>query len=249
MPACAACAAGLQQCSVVAASRSSTGKAGMHMCTQPGTRSGCNTAVLLASTSAAACMCLHSITHPAPHPTHPPCPLLLLPPPLPPSTALRSSVPCQQRDWASNHKFECPNLRAAAVAAAAAAAAAGAALPVRPGAHGKPRPPPPGPDEDAPIPGQVLFPYDQYLALHQAGAASWRPPVGLVNLGNNCYANAALQCLLACQPLRAYLESGFHSGTCNRPSRAEWCLLCELQVLMWRPPCVAHSLPAPHQRW
>lgn len=132
---------------------------------------------------------------------------------------MHSGVSCQLKDWGSAHKFECENLRQLRAKAAAAAAA------------GSPQPPHHiTPDEDAPVPRQVLFPYQQYLVLRKASGGAGRPPVGFTNLGNNCYANAALQCLLVTRPLRAYLDQGLHSRTCNKPSHKEWCLLCELQV-------------------
>jgi len=87
------------------------------------------------------------------------------------------------------------------------------------------------PDGDAPVPHQVLFPHQHYLQLWHK-SSSRRPPVGLTNPGNNCYANACLQCLLMNKPLRAYLDQGLHTSSCNKPHRNEWCLLCELQVRM-----------------
>eukprot|EP00878_Enallax_costatus_P006492 GHUV01006806.1.p1 GENE.GHUV01006806.1~~GHUV01006806.1.p1 ORF type:complete len:820 (+),score=282.32 GHUV01006806.1:139-2598(+) len=133
---------------------------------------------------------------------------------------------CQAQDWRSNHKFECPNLQKQA------ALAASSSEQVANGAVSKPAPP--DPNEDAPVPQQVLFPYQHYLQLSHNRNSCRKPPVGFTNLGNNCYANAALQCLLANKPLRAYLDQGLHSSSCNKPSRHEWCLLCELQVICKR---------------
>lgn len=130
---------------------------------------------------------------------------------------------CQSQDWRSNHKFECPNLQKSA----ALAAISSSEQLVNGAVH---KPPPPDPNEDAPVPQQVLFPYQHYLQLSHSRYSCRKPPVGFSNLGNNCYANAALQCLLANKPLRAYLDQGLHSSSCNKPSRQEWCLLCELQV-------------------
>lgn len=130
---------------------------------------------------------------------------------------LCSSISCQRKDWGSNHKFECDNLQKLAAAASSSTGAPS-------------KPPPLDPHEDAPVPTQVLFPYQHYLQLCHSRSSCRRPPIGLTNLGNNCYANAALQCLLANRPLRAYLDQGLHSSSCNKPHRHEWCLLCELQV-------------------
>lgn len=79
------------------------------------------------------------------------------------------------------------------------------------------------------MPRQVLFSYQHYLQLCHNRTSCRRPPIGLTNHGNNCYANSALQCLLASRPLRAYLDQGLHSRDCNKPGN-EWCLLCQLQV-------------------
>lgn len=125
---------------------------------------------------------------------------------------------CQRKDWGSCHKFECQNLKSLKQKAAKAAAA------------GISKPPFLDPNEDAPVPQQVLFSYDLFLQLRKNANSCRRPPVGLTNHGNNCYANAALQCLLFTKPLRAYLDQGLHSSNCNRPHDRDWCLLCVLTV-------------------
>lgn len=140
---------------------------------------------------------------------------------------------CQLQDWRSTHKFECPNLQKSAALANSNGSQAAAQ-----GANSKP--PPPDPNEDAPVPQQILFPYQHYLQLSLNRSSCRKPPVGFTNLGNNCYANAALQCLLAIKPLRAYLDQGLHTSSCNKPHRSEWCLLCELQVSIGiQPPTAA----------
>lgn len=125
---------------------------------------------------------------------------------------------CQRKDWGSCHKFECQNLKNLRQNAAKAAAA------------GNSKPPFLDPNEDAPVPQQVLFSYELFLQLRKNNSSCRRAPVGLINHGNNCYANAALQCLLYTKPLRAYLDQGLHSKDCNRPHDREWCLLCVLSV-------------------
>lgn len=80
------------------------------------------------------------------------------------------------------------------------------------------------------MPQQVLFSYELFLQLRKNPSSCRRAPIGLINHGNNCYANAALQCLLYTKPLRAYLDQGLHSKDCNRPHDRDWCLLCVLSV-------------------
>jgi hypothetical protein len=131
---------------------------------------------------------------------------------------LCSGKVCQRKDWGSGHKFECSNLKNLWQNAAKAAAAGNSKRPFL------------DPNEDAPVPQQVLFPYDLFLQLRKSTNSCRRAPVGLVNHGNNCYANAALQCMLYTKPLRAYLDQGLHSKDCNRPHDRDWCLLCVLSV-------------------
>lgn len=47
----------------------------------------------------------------------------------------------------------------------------------------------------------------------------------------SCFANAALQCLFATRPMRAYLNSGLHTSRgCPAPAGA-FCPLCQLERL------------------
>jgi ubiquitin C-terminal hydrolase len=125
---------------------------------------------------------------------------------------------CQRKDWSSSHKFECPNFKARRQLEAKAAAA------------GNSKPPFLDRHEDAPVPQQVLFPYELFMQLRKNPNSCRRAPVGLINHGNNCYANAALQCLLYTKPLRAFLDQGLHNKGCNKPHDRDWCLLCVLTV-------------------
>jgi hypothetical protein len=153
--------------------------------------------------------------------------------------SLCSGLVCQRKDWGSCHKFECQNLKTLKQNAAKAAAA------------GISKPPFLDPNEDAPVPQQVLFSYDLFLQLRKNPNSCQRAPIGLVNHGNNCYANAALQCMLFTKPLRAYLDEGLHHKDCNRPRDRDWCLLCVLSVspagpadsarFMHYPPCAGDA--------
>ncbi|CAL5332035.1 unnamed protein product [Camellia sinensis] len=53
------------------------------------------------------------------------------------------------------------------------------------------------------------------------------PPCGLLNCGNSCFANVALQCLVYTRPLVAYLLEKGHRKECRRN---DWCFLCEVQT-------------------
>ena len=67
---------------------------------------------------------------------------------------------------------------------------------------------------------------------------SWRRPsvvgAGLQNLGNTCYANAALQCLTYTPPLASYMLSQGHSRSCGGQP---FCVLCALQAHVTRALC------------
>lgn len=72
----------------------------------------------------------------------------------------------------------------------------------------------------------TLFPYDLFIKLYEKVELH---PFGLHNLGNSCYANAVLQCLMFTRPLASYLLGGLHSKNC---SKREWCFMCEFEKLI-----------------
>ncbi|EGW10427.1 Ubiquitin carboxyl-terminal hydrolase DUB-1 [Cricetulus griseus] len=72
------------------------------------------------------------------------------------------------------------------------------------------------------------------LAARGKHSASWERPlgvgVGLLNTGNSCYLNAALQCLTHTPPLANYMLSREHSQSCcHHPGSCTMCAL-EAQV-------------------
>uniref|UniRef100_A0A2K5Y1S9 Ubiquitin carboxyl-terminal hydrolase n=1 Tax=Mandrillus leucophaeus TaxID=9568 RepID=A0A2K5Y1S9_MANLE len=81
-------------------------------------------------------------------------------------------------------------------------------------------------------PQKVLFPSEKiclkWQQTHRVGA-------GLQNLGNTCFANAALQCLTYTPPLANYMLSHEHSKTCKHEP---WCMAC---TVMSNPCCGRHS--------
>ncbi|XP_023979119.1 ubiquitin carboxyl-terminal hydrolase 42 [Physeter macrocephalus] len=73
-------------------------------------------------------------------------------------------------------------------------------------------------------PQKVLFPSEKiclkWQQTHRVGA-------GLQNLGNTCFANAALQCLTYTPPLANYMLSHEHSKTCHAEG---FCMMCTMQA-------------------
>ncbi|XP_008822230.1 ubiquitin carboxyl-terminal hydrolase 42 [Nannospalax galili] len=73
-------------------------------------------------------------------------------------------------------------------------------------------------------PQKVLFPSEKiclkWQQTHRVGA-------GLQNLGNTCFANAALQCLTYTPPLANYMLSHEHSKTCHAEG---FCMMCTMQT-------------------
>uniref|UniRef100_A0A286Y5X1 ubiquitinyl hydrolase 1 n=1 Tax=Cavia porcellus TaxID=10141 RepID=A0A286Y5X1_CAVPO len=73
------------------------------------------------------------------------------------------------------------------------------------------------------LPQKVLFPSEKiclkWQQTHGVGA-------GLQNLGNTCFANAALQCLTYTAPLANYMLSHEHSKICHAEG---FCMMCIMQ--------------------
>ncbi|XP_042039381.1 ubiquitin carboxyl-terminal hydrolase 16-like [Salvia splendens] len=75
---------------------------------------------------------------------------------------------------------------------------------------------------------KIIFPPKLFFQLYSCDGIELHP-VGLLNCGNSCYANAVLQCLTFTRPITAYLLQGLHSKTCRN---REWCLVCEFEHLI-----------------
>ena len=56
--------------------------------------------------------------------------------------------------------------------------------------------------------------------------------VGLLNLGNNCYLNATLQCLAYTPPLSQWLITKPHSTACKFRQSKGFCSLCEVEKII-----------------
>lgn len=75
---------------------------------------------------------------------------------------------------------------------------------------------------------KIIFHPKLFMQLYSCNGMELHP-VGLMNCGNSCYANAVLQCLTFTRPIAAYLLQGLHSKTCRK---RDWCLLCEFEGLI-----------------
>ncbi|CAK6442151.1 unnamed protein product [Pipistrellus nathusii] len=102
------------------------------------------------------------------------------------------------------------------------------------GVHGGPRrtQKPAAPRESGCAPRGPLAPGETPSSGSWSAGRPRAVGAGLWNLGNTCYANAALQCLSYTPPLARYLLSGLHSRACGR--RGASCTLCALQTHVTR---------------
>lgn len=57
--------------------------------------------------------------------------------------------------------------------------------------------------------------------------------IGLLNLGNNCYLNATLQCLAYTPPLSQWLVTKPHSPACRFRQAKGFCSLCEVERIIF----------------
>ena len=57
--------------------------------------------------------------------------------------------------------------------------------------------------------------------------------IGLLNLGNNCYLNATLQCLAYTPPLSQWLVAKPHSPSCKFKTAKGFCSLCEVERIIY----------------
>ncbi|EHB07899.1 Ubiquitin carboxyl-terminal hydrolase 42, partial [Heterocephalus glaber] len=73
-------------------------------------------------------------------------------------------------------------------------------------------------------PQEILFPSEKIYLKWQK---TQRVGAGLQNLGNTCFANAALQCLTYTPPLANYMLSHEHSRTCHVKG---FCMMCTMQA-------------------
>ncbi|XP_013375952.1 PREDICTED: ubiquitin carboxyl-terminal hydrolase 42-like [Chinchilla lanigera] len=79
-------------------------------------------------------------------------------------------------------------------------------------------------DDGIPPPQKILFPPKKICLTWQQ---TRRVGAGLQNVGNTCFANAALQCLTYTPPLANYLLSREHSKTCHAGG---FCVMCIMQA-------------------
>ena len=58
-----------------------------------------------------------------------------------------------------------------------------------------------------------------YPSIDDSRGSSGKKQGGLRNIGNSCYLNSVLQCVLHCEPLRSYIMNGRYKGEINSKSK------------------------------
>ena len=77
----------------------------------------------------------------------------------------------------------------------------------------------------------ALFKNAAWLDLHWSKIR--KIGIGLLNLGNNCYLNATLQCLAYTPPLSQWLVAKPHSPSCKFKQSKGFCSLCEVERIIY----------------
>lgn len=75
------------------------------------------------------------------------------------------------------------------------------------------------------------YPSDKWLELEWSKIR--KNGIGLLNLGNNCYLNATLQCLAYTPPLSQWLVTRPHSPACKFRQLKGFCSLCEVERIIY----------------
>ncbi|XP_072205580.1 ubiquitin carboxyl-terminal hydrolase 42-like [Excalfactoria chinensis] len=88
-------------------------------------------------------------------------------------------------------------------------------------------------------PQMILFPPEKICMDWQQ---TQNVGVGLLNLGNTCFINSALQCLTYTPPLANYMLSLEHSQSCNCQG---FCMMCTMEAHINRVLCCAHDAIEP----
>lgn len=116
---------------------------------------------------------------------------------------------CQKRDWHAGHRIKCKLYQQSSLSAKSLNVSI---------MH--------NPQVDL---TKYAFPLSSHTCMNRGTIET--KPCGIMNVGNSCYANSALQALLSTVPLKAYFQSGDHMSTCMKRGIGDWCVLCELSAL------------------
>jgi len=83
--------------------------------------------------------------------------------------------------------------------------------------------------DDFPHPSRHIFPEARMQDLLEWSSSLQGTGVGLQNMGNTCFANSVLQCLMFTPPLANHLRSKEHSSSCKVKG---YCLFCQMERLV-----------------